>query len=168
MQKSLLRHLRRALRKAAPAYSAKLVRILGEMVDGASNRQQLESELRRFIAYVISGLRKRGLPEDYIFSQAAIVATAGLICADHYQAMWLMLAASVKLSKEQLKSTLHKNLIPEKIDLVFEQIKYSLWDRWWSEQIHHYLDSIPHPPSLVLAGRFHLRFCPCPKFFQNL
>lgn len=141
MNKLLFRRLRWALRKAVPKYSAKLIRVLGKMVDGARNKQQLEGELRRFIAYSIRGLRQRGLPEDYIVRQAQIIGLAGVVCLDLCEALWRVWSESARQSRENIKATLQVDLIPQWATLVFALIKYNLWDRYWLP-IRHQSNSV--------------------------
>ncbi len=135
MPKSLHQLLKKALRRKPKKYAVSLIRMLDGLIAKSRCRKELEENLKEFLAATMTALRKRGVSEDYLAQEMIVIGLAGIICSDFCQAWWLsILSPAILLLLFYLASTLDNNLVPERQDFTFEEIKQSLLDRHWPPQ----------------------------------
>ncbi|MEG4515048.1 hypothetical protein QUA81_33540 [Microcoleus sp. F6_B4] len=118
----------------APQSAAKLVRMIESRLRGARTRQEAEEKLQRLLADTLNGLRERGMSPDRIMDRLAIIGAFALSWIDLTFALLLASFSPAILLLVCLASTLDNNLVPERRDFTFEEIKQSLLDRHWPPQ----------------------------------
>jgi hypothetical protein len=134
MNKSLLRKLRPLL-----SVTHQDVRHLIEVFDfletvAKKSFMRFYLVLRGFTLLTRQSLKKRGLSGSQLsqeISKFEIIVEAWL---KEWAALWATLFSPSFLLFQFLETTLDSNRIPERRDFTFEEIKKSLWDRYWPPQ----------------------------------
>ena len=118
----------------APQSAAKLVRMIESRTRGAKTRQEAEERVQKLLAETLNGLRGRGMSTERALERVAIIGAFALIWIDLTFALLLASFSPAILLLVCLASTLDNNLVPERRDFTFEEIKQSLLDRHWPPQ----------------------------------
>ncbi|MEG4806658.1 hypothetical protein QUA79_04015 [Microcoleus sp. F8-D1] len=118
----------------APQSAAKLVRMIESRTKGAKTKQEAQQRVERLIAETINGLRARGMSQERIVDRITIIGQFALIWIDLTFALLLASFSPAILLLLCLATTLDSNLVPERRDFTFEEIKQSLLDRHWPPQ----------------------------------
>jgi len=134
MNKWLIRNLKPATRSMAPQSAAKLVRMIELYTKGAKTRQEAEEKIQRLAADTVNSLQKRGMSLDSILKRIEVIGAFALIWLDLTFALVLASFSPAILLLLWLATTLDSNLVPERRDFTFEEIKQSFLDRHWPPQ----------------------------------
>jgi hypothetical protein len=145
MNKCLLRHIQPLLFSLLPRNASRLIRALTILLRRKSfNEEFLQKGLDLFIDGISVILIKEGLSNQDIAEEVLRLFQFGMMAIDY----WLLLEGEffspAILLLLFLASTLNKNLVPERRDFTFEEIKHSLADRHWPPQRQR-CDFIPAP-----------------------
>jgi hypothetical protein len=134
MNKWLIRNLKPATKNMAPRVAAKLVRMIESRTRGAKTRQETEKRIAGLIADTVNGLQKRGMSLDNILERIEVIGAFALIWLDLTFVLVLASFSPAILLLLWLATTLDSNLVPERRDFTFEEIKQSFLDRHWPPQ----------------------------------
>lgn len=134
MNKWLIRNLKLATRKMAPQGAAKLVRMIRERTKGAKTKQEALEQVARLIEETINALRERGMAPERILDRVEIIVAFAVNWIDLTFVLLLNSLSPAILLLLCLAMTLDNNLVPERRDFTFEEIKQSLLDRHWPPQ----------------------------------
>jgi hypothetical protein len=146
MNKWLIRNLKPATKKMAPRVAAKLVRMIECRTRGAKTRQEAEKRIAELIRDTVNGLKKREMCFDSILERIEVIGAFALLWLDLTFVLVLASFSPAILLLLWLATTLDSNLVPERRDFTFEEIKQSFLDRHWPPQRQR-CDFIPHPQS---------------------
>ncbi|MEG5038892.1 MULTISPECIES: hypothetical protein [unclassified Microcoleus] len=134
MNKWLIRNVKPSTKNMAPQAAAKLVRMIESRTRGAKTRQEAEERIQKLLAETLNGLRGRGMSTERALERVAIIGAFALTWIDLTFALLLASFSPAILLLVCLASTLDENLVPERRDFTFEEIKQSLLDRHWPPQ----------------------------------
>jgi hypothetical protein len=135
MNKCLLRQLQPILSNLTQHQARKLIRAFEIVATIAGrNKERLEEGLMAFIKHTASTLRKQGISEGQISQEITKIGVIGIDWIDRWVALWATFFSPAILLLLWLTSTLDSNLLPERRDFTFEEIKPSLLDRHWPPQ----------------------------------
>lgn len=134
MNKWLTRNLKPATKRMAPQAAAILVRMIESRTKGAKTREEATEKIKQLLAETSNGLRQRGMSPDRIMARISIIGVLALIWIDLTFALLRASFSPAILLLVCLASTLGSNLVPERRDFTFEEIKQSLLDRHWPPQ----------------------------------
>lgn len=134
MNKWLIRNIKPLTKNMAPQSAAKLVRMIESRTRGAKTRQEAEEKIQQLLAETLNGLRGRGMSTERALERIAIIGVVALTWIDLTFALLLASFSPAILLLICLASTLDSNLVPERRDFTFEEIKESLLDRHWPPQ----------------------------------
>jgi hypothetical protein len=135
MNRCLLRQLKPFLLYVTPRNARKLIRAFG-MVEtvGGKNEEKLKEGLKAFIEHTRRTLKKQGVPESQVCNEIAKIGIIAVAWLQKWMALWSTFLSPAILLLFCLATTLDSNLVPERQDFTFEEIKQSLWDRHWPPQ----------------------------------
>ncbi|MEG4397239.1 hypothetical protein [Microcoleus sp. BROC3] len=135
MNKALLRQLQPLLRNFTPHNTRKLIRAFEVVATTAGKKKELLAEgLTAFLRHTASSLKKQGVPQHQISQEIARIGVVALAWMEKWVALWATFFSPAILLALCLAPTLDTNLVPERRDLTFEEIKESLLDRHWPPQ----------------------------------
>lgn len=135
MNKCLLRHIKPLLSSLLPGIAGSLIRMFSILTRGKELQEELLQEgLDLFVETVAAGLTKAGLSPERIAEQVSRVTIIGTVLIDYWILLWDEFFSPAILLLLCLASTLDNNLVPERRDFTFEEIKQSLLDRHWPPQ----------------------------------
>lgn len=118
----------------APQAAAKLVRMIESRAKGAKTREEAAEKVKQLLADTSDGLRQRGMPPDQIQRRIEIIGVFALVWIDLTFALLRASFSPAILLLLCLAQTLDSNLVPERRDFTFEEIKQNLLDRHWPPQ----------------------------------
>lgn len=135
MNKCLLRHIQPLLYVLLPRNASRLIRAFTILLKRKSfNEEFLQKGLDIFVDGISVILKKEGLSNLEIAEEILHIFQIGLIALDY----WLLLEGEffspAILLLLCLKTSPDKNLVPERQDFTFEEIKQSFLDRHWPPQ----------------------------------
>jgi hypothetical protein len=135
MNKCLLRQLQPILRNLTQHNARKLIRAFEVVAATAGkNKERLEEGLMAFIKYTASTLRRQGASEKQVSQEITKIRIIGIAWIDKWVALWATFFSPAILLLFCLAATLDNNLVPERRDFTFEEIKQSLLGRHWPPQ----------------------------------
>ncbi|MEG4375724.1 hypothetical protein QUA67_13705 [Microcoleus sp. M2_C5] len=134
MNKWLIRQIRPSTRNMAPQSAATLVRMIASRTKGAKTRQEALERVAKLVQDTALALRDRGLSQEHIVARIEIIVSFASNWIDLTFALLLASFSPAILLLICLASTLDSNLVPERRDFTFEEIKQSLLDRHWPPQ----------------------------------
>jgi hypothetical protein len=132
MNKWLLRLLRQATRKVRPTLSALLIREIGERARRARNQREFTRKIKIYAHWTTRTLHGKG--------QVAKATIRNFVKAVKILAeIWTFVVSAVSGASRQprirllrwLKPSLSNAQVPEKIDLVLEEVKCRLIEEYW-------------------------------------
>ncbi|MEG4272617.1 MULTISPECIES: hypothetical protein [unclassified Microcoleus] len=118
----------------APQSAATLVRMIASRTKGAKTRQEALERVAKLVQDTALALRDRGLSQEHIVARIEIIVSFASNWIDLTFALLLASFSPAILLLICLASTLDSNLVPERRDFTFEEIKQSLLDRHWPPQ----------------------------------
>jgi hypothetical protein len=135
MNKCLLRHIQPLLYCLLPRNASRLIHAFTILLRGKErNEDFLQKGLDTFIDVLSAVLVEEGLSSEDIVEEVLHIFQIGLLLIDY----WLLLReeffSPAILLLLYLGTTLNKNLVPERQDFTFEEIKHNLADRHWPPQ----------------------------------
>ena len=134
MNKWLIRQIRPSTKHMAPQSAAKLVRMIESRTRGAKTRQEALERVAELVNQTALALRDRGLSQERIIDRIDIIVTFASNWIDLTFVLQQLSYSPAILLLICLASTLDNNLLPERRDFTFEEIKESLLDRHWPPQ----------------------------------
>jgi hypothetical protein len=135
MNKCLLRQLKPFLLYVTPRNARKLIRVLGTVeATGGKNKKRLKEGLTAFIEHTRRTLRRQGVPESQVCNEISKIGIIVVAWLQKWMALWPTFLSPAILLLVYLATTLDDNLVPERRDFTFEEIKQSLLDRHWPPQ----------------------------------
>jgi hypothetical protein len=134
MNKWLIRNLKPATKNMAPQAAAKLVRMIEFRTRNAKTRQEAEERIAGLITDTVNALQQRGMSQAHIVERVEVIAVFAIMWIDLTFALLIASFSPAILLLVCLATTLDNNLVPERRDFTFEEIKQSLWDRYWPPQ----------------------------------
>lgn len=134
MNKWLIRQLRPSTKNMAPQSATKLVRMIEARTRGAKNREEAEGRVKQLLAETLNALQGRGMSSERALERVTVIGAFALTWIDLTFALLLASFSPAILLLICLASTLDNNLVPERRDFTFEEIKQSLLDRHWPPQ----------------------------------
>lgn len=145
MNKRLLQHIQPLLFILLPRNASRMIRSLTILLRRKSfNEEFLQKGLDMFIDGIFVILKKEGLSNQEIAEEVLHIFQIGIMAIDY----WLLLESEffspAILLLLYLTSTLDENLVPERQDFTFEEIKQNLANRHWPPQRQR-CDFIPAP-----------------------
>jgi hypothetical protein len=145
MNKNLLRQLRPIFHHFTPHNTRKLIRAFEVVgIAAGKNLGRLHEGLIAFIKHTGSTLRKQGASEREVSYELSKIAIAGCAWIEKLIFLWSSFCSPAILLLLCLETTLDNNLVPERRNFTFEEIKHSLADRHWPPQRQR-CDFIPVP-----------------------
>jgi hypothetical protein len=136
MNKCLLRKLKPFLLSSVASQNARsLIRVFDFLETSVGKDwNRLAELLRVFILITRRTLRKQGICESQVFLEISNIGNIAIAWLAEWAVLWeTFLSPAIRLLL-CLASTLDKNLVPERQDFTFEEIKQSLLDRHWPPQ----------------------------------
>jgi hypothetical protein len=103
-------------------------------ITAGKDRKLLEEGLMAFIRHTASSLRKQGVSEKQVSQEITKIGRIGITWIDRWVALWATFLSPAILLLVCLVTTLDNNLVSERRDFIFEEIKQSLLDRHWPPQ----------------------------------
>jgi hypothetical protein len=100
--------------------------------------------LRAFKLIKVESLRKRSLPESQLSHEISKFETISVVWLQELATLLATFLSPAILLLLFLKKTLDNKRLPDSQKFVFEEIKQSLWDRYWPPQRQR-CDFIPAP-----------------------
>jgi len=132
MNKWLLRLLKQVTKRVKPALSALIIRTIAETAEGAQNQHDLEKRIKRFGTSMAHSLRRRGqTPKKTIAQFLEAVNILREVWVFVFAQWWESSRRSIIFVLNWLKPSLRNTQVPEKIDLVLEEVKCRLIERYW-------------------------------------
>ncbi|MEG4121859.1 hypothetical protein QUA43_30880 [Microcoleus sp. N9_B4] len=132
MNKWLLRLLRQTTKKVRPTFSALLIREIGDRAKRARNQRDFVGKIKIYANWTARSLQQTG--------RIAKKAIANFVKAVKMLAeIWTFVVKAVSEASCQprirllrwLKPSLRNNQVSEKIDLVLEEVKCRLIEKYW-------------------------------------
>ena len=135
MNKSLLRKLKPFLLSVTPQGIGHLIAAF-DLLETAWKRSSIQFALmlRAFRLVIRDGLRKKGFSENRIFQEMSKLEFITVVWLEKLASLWATFFSPDFCCFQFLGATLDSNLVPERQDFTFEEIKQSLWDRYWPPQ----------------------------------
>ena len=147
MNKWLLRLLRQATKKVRPTLSALLIRALARRANSARNHHEFLNRAETFALSIGRSFQRKGwLGKMTLANFMKVVKKLAQIC------VFVVHAVSEASCQPKIRlllwvwPSLHNNQVPEKIDLVLEEVKFYLLEWYWPPQRQR-CDFILHPQS---------------------
>jgi hypothetical protein len=135
MNKSLLRKLKPFLLSVTPQDSRHLIAVFDLLGTTAKKSwMRFTLMLRAFTLLTRHTLKKRGLSKSQLFQEVSKFEIIVDVWLKEWAALWATFFSPAILLLFFLRTTLDNNLVPEWQDFTFEEIKQSLWDRYWPPQ----------------------------------
>jgi hypothetical protein len=135
MNKYLLRQLKPFLLSVTPQDASQLIEVFDSMTAAmGKNWERLYEGLQVFFKCLRRALRKQGVPEIEVFRKLSNLGRIALAWLALWAVLWETFLSPAILLLLFLEKTLDSNLVPERRDFTFEEIKQSLWDRHWPPQ----------------------------------
>jgi hypothetical protein len=98
------------------------------------NWERLYEGLMTFFKHTRQTLKKQGVPTRQVFQEISIIADVAINWLAEWAILWQTFLSPAIILLFFLETTLDSNLVPERQDFTFEEIKQSLWDRYWPPQ----------------------------------
>jgi hypothetical protein len=136
MNKSLLRKLKPFLSCVTPQGGRNLFQVFNllEATTGRNYWLRLNEVLRVFILLTRRKLNKQNVSKSQAFWEISVTKIIASVWLGEWAALRTTFFSPAILLLLFLETTLDKNLVPERQDFTFEEIKQSLWDRYWPPQ----------------------------------
>jgi len=135
MNKCLLRQLKPFLLSVTPQDARQLIEVFDSIATAVGkNWERLYEELRVFFKCLRRALRKQGVPGIEVSREISNIGRIAIAWLAHWAVLWETFLSPAILLLLFLETTLDSNLVPEPQNFVFEEIKQSLWDRYWPPQ----------------------------------
>ena len=135
MNKRLLRQIQPLFRNFTPHNTRKLIRAFEVVAKVAGRRRELLVKgLTAFLRHTGTTLKERGVPMSQILQELEKIRVVQTAWLGKWIALWATFFSPAILLALCLASTLDNNLVPERRDFTFEEIKQSLLDRHWPPQ----------------------------------
>ena len=134
MNKWLIRQIKPSTKNMAPQSAAKLVRMIESRTKGAKTKQEALLRVAELVQDTALALRDRGLSHELIVARIEIIVSFASNWIDLTFVLLLASFSPAILLLLCLATTLDNNLVPERRDFTFEEIKQSLLDRHWPPQ----------------------------------
>ncbi len=135
MNECLLRHIQPLLYILLPRNASRLIRAFTILLRGKErNEDFLQKGLDTFIDVLSAILVKEGLSSEDIAEEVLHIFQIGLLLIDYWVLLRDEFFSPALLLLLCLATTLDKNLVPERQDFTFEEIKQNLADRHWPPQ----------------------------------
>jgi len=134
MNKCLLRQLKPYLLSVTPQGARQLIRLFGFLETRGKVVWRLTEVLRALILLTQCNLRKQSVSESQFIRKISNIEIIVATWLEEWIALWKTFLSPAILLFLCLASTLDSNLVPERQDFTFEEIKQSLWDRYWPPQ----------------------------------
>lgn len=98
------------------------------------NWVRLTELLRVFMMLTRRTLKEQGVPKSQLSREISNIGIVAITWLAEWAVLWETFLSPAILLLFFLETTLDSNLIPEWQDFTFEDIKQSLWDRYWPPQ----------------------------------
>ena len=136
MNKSLLRKLKPfLLSSVAPQDARKLIGLFDFLETRVGKDWvRLTELLRVFMLLTRRTLKKQGVPKSQLYREISNIGIIAVTWLAEWAVLWETFLSPAILLLFFLETTLDSNLVPERQDFTFEEIKQSLWDRYWPPQ----------------------------------
>lgn len=133
MNKWLIRQIRPLTKRLTPQWAGSLVRMIESRTRGKTKEEALVN-IAKLLEETITGLKRRGMAADAIAMRIDTIATVAALWIDLTFALLVASFSPAILLALCLASPLDNNLLPERRDFTFEEIKQNLLDRHWPPQ----------------------------------
>jgi len=136
MNKCLLRKLKPFLISSVAPQNARTLVLVFDFLETRVTKDwdRLAELLRVFILLTRRTLRKQGFSESQISWEISNIGNIAIAWLAEWAVLWeTFLSPAIRLLL-CLAATLDKNRVSERRDFTFEEIKQSLWDRYWPPQ----------------------------------
>jgi hypothetical protein len=133
MNKWLLRLLKQVTKKVKAKTSAWLIRAINEKTAGARNQLDLEKRIKRFSVWTARQLRWGGQTSEKTIAQfLEAVNLLREVWAFVFAQWWESSRRSIIFVLNWLKPSLRNIQVLERVDLVLEEVKCRLIEKYWS------------------------------------
>jgi len=135
MNKYLLRQLKPFLLSVTPQDASHLIEVFDSIAAAVGkNWERIYEELKVFFKCLRRALRKQGVANIEISRQISDIGRIAIAWLANWAVLWETFLSPDFCCFQFLETTLNNNQTSERRDFTFEEIKESLWDRYWPPQ----------------------------------